>query len=253
MRERIQNEKDFHNESFSKGLRKSIDQYYTIFKRIQSDFKESVKSNIRSKDVIECGCGVSTFAPEFAPLANSLLGIDISEEAVRQSRDKALAAGLTNCTFKVMNAEELQVPDSCMHLIFGSGIIHHLNLDAFYKEAERVLDSKGKIIFMEPLGYNPFINAYRWLTPKMRTPDEHPLVRSDLKQMKRYFSRVRVRHYYCFATAAIPFRKTKFFKGLLNILDSLDQVFFSCVPLAKYMAWYVLIEASEPRVKELRT
>ncbi|MFN3918218.1 MAG: class I SAM-dependent methyltransferase [Flavobacteriales bacterium] len=249
MRDRLENEKAFHNESFSQGVRKSIDEYYTIFRQIRKDFSDRIIAFVPNKNVIECGCGVSTFSPEFAPLANSLLGIDISDEAVRQSKEKADNAGLTNCEFKVMNAEDLKVEDNSVSLIFGSGIIHHLDLDVFYKEAERVLDSKGKIIFMEPLGHNPFINFYRWITPKMRTPDEHPLLRKDLKQIAKHFKVVNIKYYYFFSMAAIPFRRTRIFGGMLNTLDAVDQFFFSCIPYFKYMAWYVLIDASNPKSK----
>jgi hypothetical protein len=41
-------------------------------------------------------------------------------------------------------------------------------------EIARVLRPGGPAIFVEPLGHNPLINAYRKRTPALRTVDEHP-------------------------------------------------------------------------------
>jgi hypothetical protein len=47
----------------------------------------------------------------------------------------------------------------------------------------KILQPKGKAIFIEPLGHNFLINLYRRLTPNIRSADEHPLLAKDLKIM----------------------------------------------------------------------
>ena len=89
---RIENEKAFHNESFSTGLRSKIDSYYEIFVGIRAEFRRRVAESIRGENALELGCGPTTFSPEFAALAAHIKGIDISEEAVRQSEERAKAA-----------------------------------------------------------------------------------------------------------------------------------------------------------------
>lgn len=246
-RDRIASEKAFHNETYAEGKRLSTYGYYEIFIGIRDDFRERVRQLVKGKDVLELGCGIHTFAPEFAPSAKSLIGIDISEEAVAQSKAIADKAGVSNAEFRVMNAEELELPDHSISLIMGSGIIHHLDLEVFFRECARVLDTEGRILFMEPMGHNPIINLYRSLTPSIRTPDEHPLLRSDLDLARRHFREVHVKYYYFLTLLAVPFRRMPFFRGLVRFLDGADQLFFRLIPGARYMAWYILLEASGPR------
>ena len=40
------------------------------------------------------------------------------------------------------------------------------------------------ILFFEPLGTNPFINFYRYLTPSSRSKDEHPLLKEDFENIE---------------------------------------------------------------------
>ncbi len=245
MQDRLAKEKAFHNDAFSTGIRNSLDSYYSIFGSIRHDFSEKLKEYAFSKDVMECGCGVNSYAKTVAPLVNRLHGIDISDEAVRQSGEMAAKERLNNCLFTVMNAETLDFGDESFDLIFGVGIIHHLELQVFYKEAARVLKEEGRMLFMEPLGYNPFINLYRKLTPKLRTPDEHPLLKKDLALIRTYFDDLRVKYYHFFTLLAIPFRKTRLFQPLLNVLGTIDHFFFKYIPGFRYLAWYVIIDAGK--------
>lgn len=249
MHNRLEKEKAFHNEAFSTGIRKPLDAYYSIFGAIRKEFRNRLRTYAVSKDALECGCGVNSYATELAPYLGQLNGIDISDEAVRQSVEMAKSKGLANCEFDVMNAEQLGFTDQSFDLLFGVGIIHHLDLPVFYSEASRVLKPSGKMMFMEPLGYNPFINLYRKLTPKMRTPDEHPLLRKDLRLINDYFDEVKISYYHFFTLLAVPFRNTKVFNPFLKCLQSLDNFMFKFVPGFKYLAWYVIIEAGSPKQK----
>ena len=83
--------------------------------------------------------------------------------------------------------------DDSFDLVCGSGILHHLDLPAAMRELARVLRPSGRAVFMEPLGHNPAINAFRNRTPELRTPDEHPLLGKDLKLCRRYFGSVEVK------------------------------------------------------------
>ncbi len=247
MHDRLEKEKAFHNDAFSTGIRKPLDAYYSIFGAIREEFRSSLRTYSASKDVLECGCGVNSYASELAPHIRRLNGIDISDEAVRQSVEMTKSKGLTNCEFRVMNAEQLEFADHSFDLVFGVGIIHHLDLPVFYSEAARVLKPSGKMLFMEPLGYNPFINFYRKLTPMMRTPDEHPLLIKDLKHIKNSFNDLKIRYYHFFTLLALPFRNKKVFHPLLKCLQGVDDFMFRLVPGFKYLAWYVIIEAGSPK------
>ncbi len=247
MQNRIEKERAFHNEAFSTGIRKPLDAYYSIFKGIRNDFKQRLDDFAQGSTVLECGCGLNSYANALDSKVKRLVGVDISDEAVSQSKTNSQQVGLNNCSFLVMNAEKLDLPSDHFDLIFGVGIIHHLDLPAFYNEASRVLKESGKMLFMEPLGYNPLINLYRKLTPKLRTPDEHPLKRKDLLLLSDYFKYFKISYYHFFTLFAIPFRKSRFFNPILRPLHGLDQFLFRYLPGFKYLAWYVIIETGPPK------
>lgn len=247
MQDRLEKEKAFHNDAFSRGIRRSLDAYYSIFITIRKDFRDMINGFVRGKRILECGCGVNSYAYELAAVVDQIHGIDISDEAVRQSREQAERGGLKNCRFDIMNAESLDFPDATFHFVFGVGIIHHLDLAVFYKEAARVLRTDGRMLFMEPLGYNPFINLYRKLTPRLRTPDEHPLLKKDLDLIHEYFGEVHVRYYHFFTLLTVPLRNTPLFKPVLRVFEAIDRFCFRFLPGFKYLAWYTIIEAGEPK------
>ena len=137
-----------------------------------------------------------------------------------------------NIDYFVMDAENTTFEDNTFDIIVGQGIIHHLNLENIYIETSRILNKNGHAIFMEPLGHNPLINLYRWLTPNIRTPDEHPLKRNDLKLLGKYFSNIKIEYFSLMTLLAVPFRKMRIFNPLLKILYYLDKIIFK-IPIIK--------------------
>ena len=83
--------------------------------------------------------------------------------------------------------ENTKLSSNYFDIIYGVGILHHLNLNKTVKEIERLLKKNGSLIFIEPLGTNPFINLYRKLTPNSRSKDEHPLTFNDIRYFKGLF------------------------------------------------------------------
>lgn len=247
MQDRLEKEKVFHNEAFATGIRKPLDAYYSIFGRIRHEFQRRLDIYASGKDLLECGCGVNSYAYGLASKVNSIYGIDISDEAVHQSTERARQLGLSNCQFAIMNAEAPAFDKDTFDLLFGVGIIHHLDLPVFFGEAARVLKPDGRMMFMEPLGYNPFLNAYRKMTPRLRTPDEHPLLRRDLLLVEKYFKEVVVSYYHFFTLLAVPFRRMWLFKPMLRLLEIFDDFSFRYIPGFKYLAWYTIIEARMPK------
>jgi hypothetical protein len=101
-------------------------------------------------------------------------------------------------------------------------------------------------VFSEPLGSNPIINLFRAITPEMRTVDEHPLLKRDLKLLEEYFENVETDCFTLCTLLAVPFRNTRLFARLHRILAGVDRVIFR-VPLLDRLAWMVVIHAYNPR------
>jgi SAM-dependent methyltransferase len=146
-----------------------------------------------------------------------------------------------------MNAEKMDFPDDEFDLVCGFGILHHLNLDVALRELARVLKSDGSCIFLEPLGHNPAINLYRWLTPNMRTEDEHPLLLKDFSIFRRHFSCLDPLFVNLTTLATLPLSRWPSSSKLLRGAAGSDKVLFQVLPFIRRFAWNVVLIFSEPQ------
>jgi ubiquinone/menaquinone biosynthesis C-methylase UbiE len=242
--DRIKSEQDFHNARFGaeEDFRKKLDKYYLITKEGDRKYCEMLNKLASDRDVLEYGCGEGTSAVQLLKIPNkakSYHGIDISDEGIASARRKSSIAGYNNCSFETMNAEELKFQDATFDLVYGKAIIHHLDLNKCFAEVWRVLKPGGTAVFLEPLGHNPILNWYRSRTPSLRTPDEHPLLASDMELAKRTFSEVNVEFFGLFTAFALPFQATSFSHLTMTLFSNLDRVVLRA-PGLKWWAWYSL-------------
>ena len=89
--------------------------------------------------------------------------------------------------FHLMDAHKLDFDNSSFDLVFGTGILHHLDLDVSLMEINRVLKKDGVFIFLEPLNINPVSKLIRFLTPKARTVDERPFGFKEIALLRKHF------------------------------------------------------------------
>jgi len=120
-----------------------------------------------------------TFPPEFHC-------INISEAEIEKGEIQAREQGL-DIRFHLMDAHALEFPDDYFDVVYGFGILHHLNYEQALKEIHRVLKPTGKMIFNEPLDMNPVAQLVRAATPRARTVDEEPIRYRHLPLFKKYF------------------------------------------------------------------
>ena len=188
-------EKDFHNklQSASKGRFENI--FYKAIYNSYEDFFEFLKLNSLNSEILDYGCGVgdsirkvSYFNPK------KITGIDISEVSINKAKKKVLDLK-SNVELSVDNCEKTKFQDNIFDIVYGTGILHHLDIKICLEEVHRILKKGGKFLFIEPLGTNPLINIYRKVTPKSRSKDEHPLVKNDLNYIKNKFDKVEIKYY----------------------------------------------------------
>jgi SAM-dependent methyltransferase len=86
-----------------------------------------------------------------------------------------------------MDAHKLKFPNEHFDLVFGAGILHHLELETALREIGRVLRPGGVIMFSEPLDNNLIGRLVRRLTPWARTEDETPFRAGHLATIRRHF------------------------------------------------------------------
>jgi len=242
---RIERERVFHDKRFSGETRHAQGKYYAAIKDGAMQFDERVRVLAVEADVLELGCGNASQTCELARGAASVCGIDISEVAVADARKRAEAADVSNVRFEAMNAEALAFPDKSFDLVFGRGIIHHLDLERCFPELARVLRPGGAALFWEPLGANVVFGLYRALTPNVRTVDEHPLREADFTLARRWFGSVGTECFGLSSLLTVPFRDTPFGDGFLRVTRRVDRALFR-LPKLKWQAWYCFIELRQP-------
>jgi SAM-dependent methyltransferase len=245
---RIARELEFHDQRFGSDEERSSSRFYAITGSSAEGYADLVGRISAPAEVLEIGCGDQAEAWALAERGLDVTAIDISPVAVQGARDRAEAEGRTGLRFEEMNAEALTFDDSSFDAVIGSGILHHLDMDAGAAEVARVLRPGGVAVFLEPLGLNPALRLYRRVTPGERSPDEHPLLRADLRDLERWFDHVQLRFFHLASLAAIPLMKTSMFDRSLGTLERLDRRLLRRSQLAQDLAWFVTIELRGPKV-----
>lgn len=111
-------------------------------------------------------------------------GIDISDAAVHHA-NKVFAK--KNVNFICMDAHKVEDLDSSYDYVFGNGILHHLDLSIFVPALSKILKPNSKAVFLEPNEGPPWLRLFRYLTPWLRSADEHPLLKEDYELFNEYF------------------------------------------------------------------
>lgn len=228
--------------------------FYSVIRRTSNFAQEWLLGRCRDKRVLVYGCGNGAQSFYLAKAGAQVVGIDISDVSIQQARERAIAEGVQDrATFLVMDCEALTFDDDSFDVIVACSVLSHLYLPQAYQEMARVLKPEGEIICIEPLRHNPIIQLYRRLTPHLRTAWEvdHILGVNDLKLAKKYFGKVDARFFHLFTIAAVPFRKTRIFEGLLGVLEAIDSVVLR-VPFVRRQAWQMVFNLSQPNKAALR-
>ncbi|MFT5203947.1 MAG: SAM-dependent methyltransferase [Candidatus Aldehydirespiratoraceae bacterium] len=243
--DRVAREQAFHDERFGSTEGEERDRFYEYVDGARQRLASATDQFRCGQRVLEIGIGVASTGWTLASRGVDVVAIDISPVAVARGQEAAAAAGLETIEFRMMNAEELTFADDEFDGVVGSGILHHLDLEAAYGEVHRVLKPSGAAVFYEPLGHNPLINWYRYRTPGMRTDDEHPLLRSDFALAKRLFGSVDASMHHC-AVIGCALLPGGLARRIRPLLDGLDRLLMR-VPGTKWLGWITVIELGRPK------
>jgi len=237
-------EKKFHNKLQSKSKGRFENIFYKALYSMYEDFNAYTSQKSKNKIVLDYGCGIGSVTQKIATLKPSkLFGIDISEISISKAIENAKNLNL-QINYSVDNCEETRFKAETFDLVFGSGILHHLDLEKSLVEINRILKKGGEMVFLEPLGANPLINFYRKLTPKSRSEDEHPFLKKDFNFINSLFKQVTVKYYGFFTLIFFLFYKNPQKSSVFKIISKLDYYFFK-IKYFKNLAWSVMIVAKK--------
>jgi SAM-dependent methyltransferase len=234
--ERVDRERDWHDKRFADDPRVALSRFYARADRVQKRHRQLAIEGVQGLDVLLYGCGDGSdkLTNQIYEAGGRPTGIDISDVAIKAASER-IPSTWTGCSFQVMDAEALSFGDASFDRVIGSGIIHHLDLRKAFGQISRVLRPSGGAVFLEPLGINPVINWWRRRTPDMRTPDEHPLVRADLKLARSYFRVVRAEFFHCLGMAGT------IFPWASGVLDKADEVLLHPRSPMRWLAWTMVL------------
>lgn len=242
--DRIDREREFHDDRFGDDSgRESAGKFYAAVASATVQYSEAVLRQAEG-DCLEYGCGTGALAFDLAAKGCRSAAIDISPVAIETAEAEAKERGL-DVRFEEMNAEAMTFESNSFDLVYGSGILHHLDIERATAEVVRVLRPGGRAVFLEPMGYNPLINAYRRATPAMRTVDEHPLLQADLTLIERNARDFGAEFHGLTSIAAAPFIDSSAGKKFASLCHRVDQALFA-VPKVGLLAWMVVIEMTAP-------
>ena len=110
------------------------------FLRLNPWFGENFDfTKFAGRKVLEIGCGAGAAACLFAKGDAEVDAIDITENAVRLTRENAAAQGL-EMTVEQMDAERIRFPADSFDFVFSWGVLHHSrNTEAAIGEVGRIL------------------------------------------------------------------------------------------------------------------
>lgn len=197
--------------------------------------------DVRGRRVLDYGCGHGMASVVFAKRGAQVTAFDLSPIYLEEAGARADANGVRDrISFVQAVAGQLPFATASFDGIWGSAILHHLDLTQAGPELARVLKPGGLAVFCEPWGGNPLVRWGRHRLPypgKHRTADEQPLRPCDLETLRPHFTEMRIHPFQLLSMArrlwpALPFR----FR-----LEQCDVALFRHWPLLRPFCRYIVL------------
>ena len=111
--------------------------------------------------VLDIATGTGNAAMTMAPHAAKVVGIDLSEQMLKEARRLASEAGLTTVEFQMGDAENIPFADFTFDLVTARHAPHHfLNVAAFLQEVRRVLKPGGRFVMVDQISPSAVVKGW---------------------------------------------------------------------------------------------
>jgi SAM-dependent methyltransferase len=265
--QRRQRESEFHD-GWANSIRPEellVDETFVSPTAVENQYILKQFGDLRGKRVLDYGCGAGEGAVFLAKQGASTVGVDVSPSMLETVKRLAAHHGVQVET-RLVTSEKIPGDDREFDFIYGNGVLHHVNQDLARPELARVMKDDGKGCFIEPLPYNPLINAYRRIAKEVRTPDEVPLTFGDVEKFRGSFGRLEHREFWLTTLAVflkfylierVNPNKERYWKKIytdatriepfFSPLRRIDDWLLDRAPLLGRLCWETVITVSEPR------
>lgn len=153
---------------------------------------------LEGKLVLDAGCGSGEMSIYLAQHKARVVGVDVSRNLLSFGDVSARTSSVSNrVDFGQMSLYDLAFSDGAFDIVFGSAILHHLDLDRAVPEIARVLKGDGVAVFIEPHDDSELYKLLRRLVPLKAHGGFHWGVdKRGLDALSQAFSSVAVKHYH---------------------------------------------------------
>ena len=210
--------------------------------------------SLEGKKLLDYGCGDGWNTICFAKAKAMVWATDISEKGVELTKKKAAANGVSEfVTAEVQNCYKTQFPSDLFDIIYGGGILHHLDVEAAGQELSRILHPNGVAVFYEPIRENKIMDTIKVIVlrvlrrkPSEETENETPMTIERINLLKPYFKIINYRFFNVLSSAHVLFSS----ESLQSFLLWADYILIKLVPGFLKLGRGVVIELRQP-VKHL--
>lgn len=196
----LKSEAAYQDSKVEKDVRAPASKFYQdASSKLIMDYQINYIGDLKDQRVLDLGCGVGTATIEALQAGAFVTAIDISPKSVELVKERAKSKNVdSHLTALVDDAHHLSFCDNSFDVVIGKGILHHLpQFSQAISEIYRVLKPGGHAVFVEPMGMNCVLCAFRTLTPKWRTADEQPFRLKHLNIIREQFDNTRFVFFDC--------------------------------------------------------
>ena len=220
---------------------------------------------LTGQTLLDVGCGLGEASVYFAMKGAQVVSLDLSPGMLEATSALAKANSVSVQTHLASAEDVMLSQDQQFDIIYAGNLLHHVDIEATLRKLLPHLKEDGVFVSWDPMAYNPVINVYRSMATDVRTPDEHPLTRADIKTFEKLFGSVATKYFWL--TTLVIFvamfvvqrrnpNKERFWKVILTEgdkwawlykpLERLDRVLLAVIPPLRYLCWNVVVIAKKP-------
>jgi SAM-dependent methyltransferase len=264
---RRQNESEFHD-AWAAGIDPAetlVDETFTAVTAVDNQYILAEFGDVRGKRILDYGCGSAEGGVYLAKQGAEVVAVDVSPGMLAAANALARHHGV-HIETRAVTSDSIPAANDEFDLIYGNGVLHHVNLDFAIPELARILKPTGKGCFIEPLPYNPIINVYRKLAHEVRTVDEKPLTFGDIERFQSHFASV-AHHEFWLTTLSVFLKfylidrvnpnKERYWKKIFTDADKvasffsplkrLDERLLAAVPSLGRLCWETVLTIAQPK------
>lgn len=221
---------------------------------------EEQLGDLSGKRILDLGSGLGEASVWFALKGAEVTALDISPGMLEVLSQAAANYGVEVDTV-VGSASDLSMfDDDTFDIVYGANVLHHIDIAECIGHAHRVLVPGGKAAFWDPVKYNPVIEVYRRMAMGVRTEDEHPITRKDLKTMQSQFGNVNAQGFWLtglliflrfFLVDRIHPSADRYWKlvierqekhgRFLRATQAIDRALLKAIPPLRWICWNIAV------------